>query len=225
MRTRLKPRRLGVRSVVLATALAFIVGLAVGAPHSVGAHSAGDFYSATWDSDPDYYRGEIHSPLNTGAAKNAMRAAATYWSSVSGSWLDFNWTGEEDPDVDFTWNACTTAPDGGLWLTTAHMDYYVAYTSICRKSGTITSAAIAFDYTGRNWYTGVSSNVPSSAFDLRSVSSHEFGHATGFFPHFDPDDVDCSSADRETMCATIPVGVSYFRTLEEHDKHTVANAY
>lgn len=225
MRIRWKPKRVSTRLLMPAVALAFVVGFAAGVPNGASAHSSDDFYSATWDSDPDYHRGEISAPLNTGAAKNAMRAGATYWSSVSGSWLDFNWTGEEDPDVDFTWNACTTAPDGGLWLTTTHMDYYIAYASICRESGTITSAAIAFDHTARNWYTGVSTNVPSSALDLRSVSSHEFGHATGFFPHFDPNDVDCSSADRETMCESLPAGVSYFRTLEEHDKHTVADAY
>ena len=223
-------KRLRVSTMALAATAAFIIGFAIGIPGVINAHPVADHYAATWDADPDYYFGETTAPLHTSAAKSAMRAGATYVSSVSGSWLDFNWTGYDDPDVEWTWNACTTTPGYGLWLLTPNLGT-LGFASLCGSGSTISSAAIAFDSFGPNWYTGVSTNVPSSSMDLRSISAHEFGHTTGLgigaTEHFadDDPDTDCGSSTRATMCGDIPSGVSYWRTLEEHDWDIIADAY
>lgn len=203
-----------------------LFGFALGVPGSAHAHNADDYFISSWSADPDVYVGETFAPLNTGAAKLSMRAGGPAWSNVSSSWLDFNWSGTEDPNVDWTWNACTTTPGYGVWVLAANLGS-LAYTSWCGDDYELESVAIAFDYFGPNWHTATSTNVPSGKIDLRGVSAHEFGHAAGWDDHFTTSDpgTDCSGDDRATMCAMLEADKSYWRTLEGHDRHTIGSQY
>ncbi|HEX7167289.1 MAG TPA: hypothetical protein VF230_09945 [Acidimicrobiales bacterium] len=62
-----------------------------------------------------------------------------------------------------------------------------------------------------------------------AVSSHEFGHATGWGKHYDDDfAVDICDEDnlkKHTMCAGIAASNQRMRTLEDHDVHTFKNSY
>ncbi len=93
------------------------------------------------------------------------------------------------------------------------------------------------------WYRKASPNVPApvqndpsfalSKFDLQSVATHEFGHATGWVRHFSgknklpTEGAKCNAREKgfETMCAFIPPGTANARTLHKHDKETFNNAY
>jgi hypothetical protein len=84
-----------------------------------------------------------------------------------------------------------------------------------------------------DWYAGASPDVPGrpnaagAANDLQSTATHEFGHATGWVPHYDDYKhpavgADCNqlSPNRETMCLFQTPGTAWGRTLGPHDKHT-----
>lgn len=215
-----------VRHVVTMSAAALIFGFALGTPGLAHAHDADDYFISSWSVDQNVYIGETFAPLNTGEAKLSMRAGAPAWSNVSSSWFDFSWSGTEDPNVDWTWHACTTTPGYGVWIVAANLGS-LSYTSWCADNGELESVAIAYDYFGPSWHTGTSTNVPSGKIDLRGVSAHEFGHAAGWDHHFDSSDpdTDCDSDNRATMCASIEAGKSYWRTLEPHDKHTIGAQY
>ncbi len=80
-----------------------------------------------------------------------------------------------------------------------------------------------------DWYVG-SVDPPSHKWDLRSVATHESGHAAGFFRHFDEEGEACpnDNQDRSTMCngRDLDLGTIYRRSLaNEHDLHTLSNAY
>lgn len=90
-----------------------------------------------------------------------------------------------------------------------------------------------------NWYTGTgdaSSGFLGSGvgaeYDLWSVMSHEFGHATGYQSggdgqgHFREEwDVCSDDSNRHTMCPSTAYGTEMMRSSEPHDVHTARNAY
>lgn len=82
--------------------------------------------------------------------------------------------------------------------------------------------------TGEIWYVG-DGTVPAGAWDLQSIVTHEAGHATGWFGHFDRDDNNLCPNNTEvaqTMCGGEDRrGTKGLRTLENHDEHTINNAY
>jgi hypothetical protein len=74
--------------------------------------------------------------------------------------------------------------------------------------------------------------TPNDKVDTWAVSAHEFGHAGGFgsgdsgLAHFPGDSSICDlGAPKQTMCQGLPYGAQFWRSLEEHDKHTFRNAY
>lgn len=76
-----------------------------------------------------------------------------------------------------------------------------------------------------SWYTGTG-DAPSDRYDLWSVASHEFGHATGWGPHFAEDSPECpNDSTRHTMCGGIYIGTERQRTLTTHDIHTYDGRY
>lgn len=82
------------------------------------------------------------------------------------------------------------------------------------------------------WYTGVTGGgvTGTTLVDLRSIATHEFGHAAGRITddgHFLESDAVCpaSYGTRHTMCPSFQPGVSGWRNFETHDISTHAAAY
>lgn len=76
------------------------------------------------------------------------------------------------------------------------------------------------------WYFG-DGEVPNGRIDFESLATHEFGHATGFFGHFGDGSAECPNGPAiETMCPAYTFEAqSAWRTLENHDIHTLLNTY
>ena len=75
------------------------------------------------------------------------------------------------------------------------------------------------------WYSGTD-DPSNNQFDLWSIASHKTGHATGWYGHFEGPEDDCAGFDQATICKIYPGGhPKSWRTLQEHDKHTLENAY
>lgn len=84
-----------------------------------------------------------------------------------------------------------------------------------------------------NWYSGTGA-IQKYQKDLRSVATHEFGHATGFFApclHFADQCAsageDCTdfSVGKETMCKVTGLGDIVTRDISDHDLHTFTAQY
>jgi len=221
MRSILPSRSLS--SAAIFAIVAFGAALAFTSATEVQAHTASAHYSSEWSSDVNYNIGFRHLGFNNSTFTNSVHAADNPWDSVSGNWFDFNW-GIQNATVT-TWGGCLTVPTGGVWVGTGNISA-LGSESTCTNAAGITRSSITIDRIGPLWHQGSSTSVPSNSYDLRSVLIHEFGHASGFAGHFSHSSItDCTGSDRNTMCSGLPKGTSYKRSLESHDKHTIANAY
>jgi hypothetical protein len=217
---------------LLVGANAVLVALLVAAPGS--AHAASVFYSVRWDLDrnvryyfdppvPDAFRPEINDGFDT-------------WSDlVDGHAPNFNPGGEEQLSDPFGCEGTT----GIFYRNLANDDYgnALAVTTGCADytQSNLIKFKMVFDShpslgPGIDWYVG-DGNVPDNRWDLQSIATHEAGHAAGSYGgghhgHFLGATL-CSGSDRQTLCvgSADSVGTKYLRTLEEHDLHTLEDAY
>jgi hypothetical protein len=209
---------------IFTPALLFLAGVGIGSHQtSASAHTASTYYSSKWTNDPPVAFGRLYSPLDNEQARTSMRYYSP-WNSVSGSTLDFSWSGIYTSVATWNGTACSSGLYSGyVWIFT-HDISPLGFTALCLSGSTINRVAIVYDHTRSTWYTGSSSSVPAGRYDLRSVAVHEFGHAGGFQGHFTGSSI-CTGYTRQTMCGGLPSATSYKRTLASHDIHTVANAY
>lgn len=201
---------------------AFLLGMVLMSASKTSAHSASSWYPLEWPSSTTAFRlGQLDSPLNTSTAKNSIKAGEDPWNATSAS-HDFS-NGSEDSSVTWTNSCLTTGYGNQVWIVSDNISWPGA---TYRCGGTyLTRVVIVLDDVGISWYTG-SGSPGGSQYDLRSVMTHEFGHAGGFASHWSSSDADCSGSDAETMCVgNPPVGNVYERTLEIHEKHTYDDAY
>lgn len=116
----------------------------------------------------------------------------------------------------------------------------LAVAGLCTNAnGKITQARIRFD-SAENWDTN--GTVTESEHDTRGVSAHEIGHGAGIFRsndsttcrkgHWDGGAANnqcaptlCTGADSHTMCKSLPVGATRWRSLEPHDEHTFTTVF
>ena len=71
------------------------------------------------------------------------------------------------------------------------------------------------------------SGPPAGAFDGPAVLTHEFGHATGWYGHYENKSKQCDKRGAyQTMCPIWrPNRARAWRSLGKHDKHTINSAY
>jgi hypothetical protein len=150
------------------------------------------------------------------------------WNAASGSSLvepDFSYSGTTGLTGNFD-SPCSISWSGVYYRSLAYLGSGTrAATKACKNTSGITqNFQLSVSITSETpWYTGT--GIPSSTqWDLKSLVTHEFGHATAFWGHFT--DVCPVSDSRQTMCVGFDArGTTYLRTLGTHDIHTFTGAY
>ena len=176
-----------------------------------------------WASDPTLYRGYLTGDLITEDARDVLYRADDEWDAVSDSTFEFIDSSYQNNNIHYTGDACGV-PLGVWYLQRSYGNSYYAATGWC-YDGTqhITRSTVTFN-TDKTWYTGTGTPSNGQA-DLWGIATHELGHATGFKKHltgsYCPD-----NATRHTMCGYWDWDQTYWaRTLEQHDEHSIAEAY
>jgi hypothetical protein len=167
-------------------------------------------------------------PSATSAAWYArITSAAQTWNDtgVDPAEPDFSYAGETTATTPDPLNPCSIAWSGVYWRAVGGL----GQTQTCRISGTetILSFSIVLN-SGANFYTGT--GTPGTGqYDALSVATHEFGHAAGLGHFADTDPSTCNPAGGRlydnTMCGSLPVRFTTWRSLELHDRHTFQAAY
>ncbi|HET7735061.1 MAG TPA: hypothetical protein VFK52_03740 [Nocardioidaceae bacterium] len=227
----------------LAAALAVIPPL-VSLPLATQAHTNySTFYPLEWPvgSNVNY---KIDDNVPTGSVRTSIEAGLANWSDLaSGRGPAFTLTGEVAGNNDFeacdnTFNKIYFTEDLATALNEGDApETLLGVVDLCYGPPplqSITKFQISFERTpeinGANgtWYSGAQ-EVPNNQWDLRSIVTHEAGHATGFLGHF-TDAEACPNpltTEWETMCygTGLLIGTRILRTLDNHDLHTIGSAY
>lgn len=220
--------------------LLFIAALAaLLAQPSSTAHPAGTFYPNKWDRNAvvNHRTGDT---TPTGGWRDAARHGFGKWSDrAGGAAPEFVFKGTFSGGGHTAHPSTCSIPQGRVY---SREDLAASYGLPSESVGgrtfhciegpptgiqKITQFAIVYERTAEpgGWYTGTN-KPPNNRHDLRSTSSHEVGHATGFYGHFARNGALCPNNNtRHTMCQGQPAGRKWRRTLEQHDKHTINNAY
>jgi hypothetical protein len=212
----------------------FSISWSLTSVYKASAHTVGTFYGKSWSSDPNYYIGFLAPGFSTASGLASINSAPSKYNSLANSTLDFNPAGT-DGTVAWMGDVCATLQNefSGVWVIS--YDFGNAgvpgLTSDCNTgTSNFNKMVVGINQnSGLIWYTG-SGDSPSTDVDLRSVVTHEFGHATGFglysaSVHFDGAAAICSGATKQTMCPSTVFGEDVMRSLETHDKHTVEGKY
>lgn len=186
------------------TAAALLSASLAEAPASLGHSPASVFYTTSgtnpWGKWPQYstshYR--IRSGFPSNAYYNRIVEAHPSWNSAdAGIGPDFVYDGVTTSTGSIT-NPCSASFSAVYWDSLPDSPSALAVTYRClNSSNQITRWSIGID-SDRPWYTGTDSPV-SGTIDLVGVATHEFGHATGWYPnHFASDPAVCpgTSADQ-----------------------------
>lgn len=222
------------RSKLLADAL--IASCAVGLLWGIAAfaHGAGDYYPSEWKRDKNVEWSFV-ADFPTGEFRDRVQEADDPWNDRNQS-MTFEKVGEVSeysPDSDncpersyqqnaMHWGSIDGSGDGNF------NTYAVTFRCIFVADPTeLFAFNVKYDKS-EDWYKQ-SGDPPSSKLDALAVSVHEFGHGTGFSGpqngHFEDSSNACQDSPKHTMCRTFPYGEKYWRSLEEHDKHTFENVY
>lgn len=166
-------------------------------------------------------------PADTTSYDDRFRDAMAQWSGLG---QDLQFAQRSGRYADFNPYVCpgTYAKNGVHYRAMDGVHNVIGEAVLCNVGGTeIWSVQIIFD-SAETWYTGTG-DAPSSDIDFWSVATHELGHGTGWYDHFntsDPAGADCSdSSTQETMCAVYWLGTERQRTPHTHDVHTFSQPY
>jgi hypothetical protein len=190
------------------------------------AHQASDFYISGKYQPPlgvDWHFTEEVTGVNF---RDRIRDGSEEWNALNSA-MHFNKVAEIP---NFPYDNCPTPVDensaihmGGI----ADPDA-VAVVHLCFNNlGELDGFQMKFTNSA-NYYTGTG-DPGANEVDTWSFGAHEFGHATGWRGHYDSDEETsplCQvDSTRHTMCHSLGNGRKWWRTLEEHDKHTFNFAY
>lgn len=215
------------------------------------AHTASDRYGIVWgtgtiggiDQDRTVQWHFVDSVPNT--ARDVIRNGASEWGQISGTPMSFDFESGQSDFTDLNFDNCENLT--AFW----YQKDKVGWGSL--DSSTLASTRVNCVFasnrerfhhfkikfnSNQNWHMEGSS-VPSAKYDLWSVSTHEFGHATGFVgsapnlhnPHWAESGELCpgpnasNSSYRHTMCPGLFPGTGMQRDPAEHDRDTFQNAY
>jgi len=203
------------------------------------AHDAAVFYPDRWPTNRTVHY-SIHEdvPLS-GGFRNSLASGLARWSDLAGgNGPEFIRDAVSGGINNFY--ACDNAYGGRLFVAENLASYLgypsesvLGFTQPCIIDGVWTKFQITFEKTAEasgasGWNTDDTAPGPNQ-WDLQSIATHEAGHATGFVGHFSAAAYCPSPADAttQTMCAGDPSqkGTSMVRSLEDHDLHTLDNAY
>jgi hypothetical protein len=199
---------------------------------------------------PFYFDKSFPGPTD-GRKRDAVVRSANAWTRLG---RDFRYAPVRSPEISVGgWEGyCSTDSDGDgnrdvvmregrpvnvvYWGQPASLGDSFGATKICLHRFTDGQPYMpwAFDIvfnSGYRWYSGRGKDVPPRRYDLQSTATHEFGHATGWLPHFNraggsydplPGNKVCgiNNPDRFTMCGGGVIANSVRRTPEKHDRHT-----
>ncbi len=210
---------------LVATALALVFALSNAA--AVHAHSWVPYYTASW---PLGHRSIVYGfdnywPLSKSGIKNG----ANVWNAAGGSdGADFY---NSLAQKNYSTSPCNLSDYSGA-IHYRDLNVYgtsvLGRTDVCKVGATLHRFVLSIDSSGRTWYVGTG-DAPSNQYDMWSVASHEFGHATGWVYHLDyvtPGTSLCANnSGQHTMCGFYYVGTERQRTLGTHDLDTYESKY
>lgn len=132
--------------------------------------------------------------------------------------------GKWENEADFDWRYNSGSVNDIYFYDIDGRGGVYAYVNHWTVGNYITKIRMRFDE-NESWYSG-SGSVSSSRLDLRSVATHEFGHAVGV-AHTQTSRCGSSVSElrRPTMCPTYNYGKSYGRTLEDDDENAIQSLY
>lgn len=234
-------------SVTLKSRLLAIIGISaaiLSASLSAGAHTASNWYPAKWPSYDRTVNWRFANGFPSGSDWRArVKDGASQWNAVTGSSMSFQFDTPDYSAFSATTCAGSEQKNGVHWGTIDGGGGTLAQVILCTffdVNGTPWSNSELHDFqmkfdSAESWYTGLFS--PSGAKDAWSVSTHEFGHATGrgrtfggTEPAADPQghftgSTLCPNSDaHHSMCQYIG-GSNYDRDLNTHDVDTFQDAY
>jgi hypothetical protein len=195
---------------------------------SASAHTSSTYYTGAGGVWPDFHLVGflVRNGFPSGYATQ-INNGYSQWNNAenTGRAVDFSNSGA----TSVTGNAdspCSATYNGIYWR---NLDYLgtgvLGFTPHCENSsGVVTRFSMSLD-SNAPWYVGTG-DAPSGRVDLWSVTTHEFGHATGWVGHFSEGDAVCpDDSTRATMCPGIYPGTERQRTVSTHDVHTFVGAY
>lgn len=216
-------RRPGFHSFIFGLLLSAMVAVpSVAAAHSPTFYTGGGGKWTNFLSIGYYQKG---FPTTTHVAR--INNGHTQWNAAGPSGIepDFWYAGTTSTagNADLP---CSATYNGVYWR---NLDYLgigvLGFTPHCENTaGVVTRFSMSID-SNASWYTGTGEG-PGGQYDLWSVASHEWGHATGWYGHFASSESICvDNSAQATMCPFIRDGTQRIRTLDTHTIHTFQAAY
>lgn len=205
-----------------------LLGAALAATATAGASVGVHTTNEAWKVDAELWvDSSSPAPFNTPTARSEMANGRIYWNAVAGAWFDFNYQGT----TAISTSNVNDVPDDEVWITDKSSGSIGGTTRrmIIWPINEIEAALVRLNTSYANWHISSSTTMAVNKVDLRSIASHELGHAWGVLStHIN---YDCTSRiDAQTMCSEMLLSNSsslstYYRSLESHEMADFVGKY